>query len=294
MRILVTGASGQVGRALLLTLPHHDLIAANRSLIDLSQPDACHVVLGRLKPEIVINAAAYTAVDQAESQSDVATLVNAEAPAAMARWAAEHGVPFVHFSTDYVFDGQGSVPRREIDSPAQLSVYGWTKLRGEKAVQAAGGKHLIVRTSWVFSAIGKNFMRTIASLALDRKELRVVADQIGAPTSAALIADCLNKMLANGLENFDQCCAKSRGLVNLAAAGETSWHGFACAIVDGLRKREIDLAVETIVPISTKEYQTPARRPLNSRLDLTRLRGFFSIYPDNWRTRLETELDLLA
>lgn len=294
MRVLVTGVSGQVGRALLSTLRHHDPIAAGRSVIDLSQPDTCHLVLDRLNPEIIVNAAAYTAVDQAESQSDLATLVNVAAPTAIARWAADHGVPFIHFSTDYVFDGQGSAPWRETDRPAPLSVYGWTKLRGEKSVQAAGGKHLIVRTSWVFSAAGKNFMRTIARLATDRKELRVVADQIGAPTSAAIIAECLSKMFAKGLESFNQCCAESRGLVNLAAAGETSWYGFACAIVDGLRKREIDLAVETITPISTAEYPTPARRPLNSRLDLTRLRDVFGIDPDNWQAGLESELDLLA
>jgi dTDP-4-dehydrorhamnose reductase len=294
MRVLITGVSGQVGKALLSTLRHHDLIAADRSVLDLSQPDNIRGVLDGLEPEIIVNAAAYTAVDHAECQSELATLANVVAPGAMARWSAKRGVPFVHFSTDYVFDGRGHAPWREDDDPAPLSVYGWTKLRGERAVQGAGGRFLLVRTSWVYSAIGKNFMRTIARLAKDRKELRIVADQIGAPTSAALIAECLNKMLGERLENFETRREQSSGLINLAAAGEASWHEFACAIVDGLRKREIDLAVETVNPISTDEYPTPARRPLNSRLELARLRHVFGIYPDNWRMGIERELDLLA
>jgi len=294
MRILVTGVSGQVGAALVTRLPNEDVIAASRSLIDLAQPDNIAAVLEQRNPAIIINAAAYTAVDRAETERELARVVNSVAPSVIAQWASANAVPLIHFSTDYVFDGRSQTPWREDDARRPLSVYGCTKLDGEDAVRAAGGTSLIVRTSWVYAATGKNFLRTIARLAREREQLRIVADQIGAPTSAAVTADCVQKMLSGGVESFHDRCALSDGIVHLTASGETNWHGFACAIVDGLRKRGVNLTVDEVVPIKTEDYPTPAKRPLNSRLDLTRLREVFKITPTHWLDALEPELDILA
>jgi dTDP-4-dehydrorhamnose reductase len=293
-RILITGVSGQVGGALVSRFQSQDVVAADRSVIDLAQPDAIAPVLDRLNPAIIVNPAAYTAVDQAERQQELAALINAAAPGAIARWAAGRDVPLIHFSTDYVFDGSGVAPWREDDATNPLSVYGQTKLAGERAVRDAGGSFLILRTSWVYAATGKNFLRTIARLAREREELRIVSDQIGAPTPAALIADSLKIMLEGDLAIFRNRCAQSNGIVHLAASGETSWHGFACAIVEGLRKRGVKLVAEKITPIKTEDYPTPATRPRNSRLDLTRLSQVFGIAAAHWRDALDRELDALA
>src|SRR3974390_2317468 len=206
MRILVTGVSGQVGAALVARFDREDVISANRSLIDLAQPNNIAAVLQQLHPAIVVNAAAYTAVDQAETEREPARVVNSVAPGVIARWASAKGVPLIHFSTDYVFDGHGQVPWGEDDATGPLSVYGRIKLDGEDAVRAAQGPFLIVRTSWVYAATGKNFLRTIARLAREREQLRIVADQIGAPTSAALIADCVQKMPNGDAESFRGPC----------------------------------------------------------------------------------------
>ena len=294
MRILVTGVSGQVGTALIARLHNEDVIAASRSVIDLAQPNTIGAVLEQFSPAIVINAAAYTAVDQAEAEQELASVVNSVAPGMIARWTSAKGVPLIHFSTDYVFDGHGQTCWREDDATGPLSVYGRTKLDGEHAIRAAGGTFLIVRTSWVYAATGKNFLRTIARLAREREQLRIVTDQIGAPTSAALIAECMQKMLHGNLESFHDHCVQSNGIIHLTASGETSWHGFACTIVEGLRKRDVNLAVDRIIPIKTEDYPTPAKRPLNSRLDLTRLREVFKIAPAHWLDALEPELDVFA
>ena len=193
-----------------------------------------------------------------------------------------------------MFDGSGDRAWREDDVPQPLSAYGASKLAGENEVRAADGPSLIVRTSWVYAAAGKNFLRTIVRLARERTELRIVADQVGAPTSAALIAGAIARMLSGGIERLEERCARSGGLVHLAAAGETSWHGFACAIVEGLKARGIKLSVEQVVPISTDQYPTKARRPHNSRLDLTRLRSVFDVTPPSWQDALAAELDRLA
>jgi dTDP-4-dehydrorhamnose reductase len=203
-------------------------------------------------------------------------------------------VPLIHFSTDYVFSGSGERPWREDDEPAPLSTYGATKLAGDNEIRAAGGCSLILRTSWVYAARGRNFLRTIARLAKERKELRIVADQIGAPTTAALLADTVTAIVSDGLESLRRRCAQAQGLVHITASGETSWHGFACAIVEGLRARGVALAVEQIVPIRTEEYPTPAKRPHNSRLDLTRLHQVFGLTPPTWQAALAAELDQLA
>jgi dTDP-4-dehydrorhamnose reductase len=298
MRILVTGASGQVGRALVARLSRLPggaaIIAADRAMLDFSQPQAIAATLGRLAPGLIINAAAHTAVDRAEEEAALALRVNAEAPGAIARWAASRAVPLIHFSTDYVFEGAGETPWREDDPARPLSAYGASKLAGEQAIRAAGGAFLIVRTPWVYAAHGANFLRTIVRLARERTELRIVADQIGAPTSAALIADAVAEILAAGTDNLRRRFAEAGGLVHLAASGETSWHGFAGAIVAGLEERGVKLAVERVTPIGSDEYPAPALRPRNSRLDLTRLKKVVGITPPAWQSALAPELDETA
>lgn len=294
MRILITGVSGQVGGALPRHFSGHEVIAADRAALDLAKPERIGESLDRLAPELIINPAAYTAVDKAEDEFELAHTVNATAPGVLAQWAARGNIPLVHFSTDYVFDGGGTGLWREADKTNPLSVYGQSKLAGENAIRAAGGTYLILRTSWVYAASGANFLRAIARRAVEHKELRVVADQIGAPTSADLIATAVSAMLATGMATFRDRCARADGVVHLAAAGETSWHGFAAAIVDGLKARGVKLAVDHIHAIRSEEYPTRATRPRNSRLDLSRLRDIFGTTPPSWRDALGPELDLLA
>jgi dTDP-4-dehydrorhamnose reductase len=295
MRILVTGVSGQVGGALVPRLkPFGTVIPHDEFSIDFTRLEAIPATLDRDAPDLIINPAAYTAVDKAEDEPGLAMRINAEAPGVIARWAAEHAVPLIHFSTDYVYDGGGERPWTEDDEPHPLGVYGQTKLTGEQAVRAAGGSFLIFRTCWVYAAQGKNFMRTIARLALERKELRVVGDQIGAPTSAALIAEGVVKIVSGGLDRLRERAAIAKGVVHICGSGETSWYGFTCAIVDGLKQRGVRLATEKVIPISTEEYPTRATRPLNSRLDLGRLQTVFGVTPPRWEMALSPELDGLA
>jgi dTDP-4-dehydrorhamnose reductase len=294
MRVLLTGVTGQVGNALRASLHEFgQVIAVGREQLDLAQPQMITDALTRHRPDLIINPAAYTAVDLAEDERDLSFRVNADAPAAMAAWASQHDVPFIHFSTDYVFDGSGEVPWRESDQPAPLSVYGASKLAGEKAVINSGARHLIIRTSWVYAARGKNFFRTIAKLARERSELKIVVDQIGAPTSARIIAEGVAKILRGELGEraiFD----RRRGLLHLSASGETSWHEFASAIVNGLRRRGSRIAAERIIPIATEDFPTKAQRPKNSRLDHLRLNNEFGIVMPAWRDALVQELDELA
>jgi dTDP-4-dehydrorhamnose reductase len=295
MRILVTGATGQIGGALVRSLaPAGSIVATSRDKLDLAKPDRIASSLDRIAPDLIVNPAAYTAVDRAEEEREIAFRINAEAPAVISRWAAARGVPLIHFSTDYVFDGSGSRPWREDDPANPLSVYGASKHAGDEAVRAAGGPHLIVRTSWIYAASGTNFLRTIIRLAKDRRELRIVADQIGAPTSAALIADVIAGIIGAGGTRLARRFAASDGMVNLAASGETSWYGFAVAIVDGLKARGVALAVENIVPIATNDYPTKAARPANSRFDLMRLSRVFRIGTPTWQHGLAAELDQLV
>jgi dTDP-4-dehydrorhamnose reductase len=295
MRILVTGVTGQVGKALTTTLGRlGDVIPADRSVLNLAEPVTLSEALDRLAPDLIVNPAAYTAVDRAEDEQELAFAVNGEAPGVMARMASRKQVPLVHFSTDYVFDGDGETPWREDGPTAPLSVYGASKLAGEEAIRAAGGPHLIVRTSWVYAAQGANFLRTMARLARERTELRVVADQVGAPTPASVIAGAVTRLLDADLGSLPQRFSRAEGIVNIAASGETSWYGFARRIVDGLRARGLSLAVQSIVPLRSEEYPTKAQRPPNSRLDLTRLRDVFGISTPRWDEALETELDQLV
>jgi dTDP-4-dehydrorhamnose reductase len=293
MRILLTGVSGQVGRALQEPLAEFGtVIAADRGLMDLSRPSTLSRLLDSIEPDLIVNPAAYTAVDLAEDETALAFRVNAEAPAVLAAWAAPRRVPLLHLSTDYVFDGSGDRPWREDDATGPLSVYGASKLAGEQGIAAAGGPHLILRTSWVYDATGKNFLRTIARLAAEREELRIVADQVGAPTSASGIADAVVAILREELPDAAPFSRRG-GLLHLAMSGHTSWHGFASAIVEGLRRRGGPVKTTHVVPIASGEFPTRATRPSNSRLDLGRLRDVFGVVTPRWEAALERELDRL-
>ncbi len=295
MRVLVTGVTGQVGGALLDAFGDTmTVIPAPRGALDLARTDAIAPVLDQIAPDLIINPAAYTAVDRAEDERDLAYRINGDAPGHIARWAAGRGVPLIHLSTDYVYDGSGDRPWREDDVTNPLSGYGASKLAGEDAVRAARGSHLIVRTSWVYAAKGTNFLRTIARLAAERPELRIVADQVGAPTSARVIADSIARIVMQHASELPKRFAAADGLVHLAAAGETSWHGFASALVDGLKARGAPLKTQSIIPIRTQDYPTKARRPANSRLDLTRLQRVFGVTTPQWQQALAAELDVLA
>jgi dTDP-4-dehydrorhamnose reductase len=295
MRVLLTGTAGQVGSALapllqawarVLTPPLEDF--------DLSRPTELPANLDRLMPDLIVNPAAYTAVDKAEDEPELAFRINSEAPAAISQWAARRHVPLVHFSTDYVFDGSGSEPRPEDSATGPLSVYGASKLAGDTAIAASGAPHLIVRTSWVYAATGANFLRTIARLARERKELRVVADQIGAPTSAKTIADVVANIIPRDRASMDAVFERRKGVVNVVCRGETSWHGFATAIVDGLKSRGLKLEAELISPIRSDEFPGKAKRPANSRLSLEHLSRDFGVITPTWQDALERELDIMA
>jgi dTDP-4-dehydrorhamnose reductase len=303
MRILLTGVNGQVGNALRAPLASlGTVLAVDRSALDLSCPDTIAGFLEVAKPDLIINPAAYTAVDQAEDEKELAYLVNSASPRAMALWANSRKVPLLHFSTDYVFDGSGERPWREDDPTNPLSVYGASKLAGEIAIRESGASHLIVRTSWVYASKGKNFLNTVIRLARERSELRIVADQVGAPTSAnALAAGVMALLSGQGGGPLKQAPHHGPfkynfhgGVVHMCASGETSWHGFACAIVEGLQGRGERLAVSHIAAIETKDFPTKAVRPGNSRLDMDRLESTTGLVMPDWRQGLDLELDQLA
>jgi len=295
MRILLTGSSGQVGGALLPRLgQHHTVIAPASVNFDLSKPDTLVAQLDAIRPDLIVNPAAYTAVDRAEDEPARAMLINGEAPGVLARWAAPRHVPMVHLSTDYVFDGHGNSAWREDDPTGPLSVYGRSKLAGERAVRDAGGAHLVVRTAWVYAATGSNFMRTMIRLAGERDTLRVVADQWGAPTSARTIATALADIIGQGETDLPAAFARAAGLVHLTNFGTTSWHGFAVAILQGLRSRGASLRATEVVPIAAADYPTKAKRPANSRLDLARLKVAYGLEPSTWESALSQELDAFA
>jgi len=281
-RFLVTGANGQLGFELQRALaPLGEVTACGRDACDLSNPDSIRAAVRAAKPNVIFSAGAYTAVDKAESEPDLASAVNATAPGILGEEASKLGALVIHYSTDYVFDGTKTSAYREEDATNPLGVYGKTKLAGEKALAASGSDHLIFRTSWVFGAHGKNFIKTILRLAASRDELRIVADQFGAPTGAALLADAsthiATRYLRDGRENFPF------GLYHLTAGGETSWHGFAQHIVAkaAAANTPLQAPIDRIFPITTPEYPTPAARPENSRLDTSKFRNTFGLHlPD--------------
>jgi dTDP-4-dehydrorhamnose reductase len=293
MRILLTGTAGQVGGALLplLLKGKHTVIAPEQEDFDLSKPELLASHLEAVKPDLIINPAAYTAVDKAEDETALAFVVNGEAPGELAMWAAARSVPMIHFSTDFVFDGSVNRSWREEDPTGPLSVYGRSKLAGEEAVRGAGGPHLIIRTAWVYGARGANFMRTMIRLARERDTLRVVADQHGTPTSTATIATSLVQILEQGAKDLPASFARADGLVHLTNSGSTNWHGFAVAIVDGLKSRGVPLKAGEVTPITTAEFPSKAKRPANSHLDLTRLKQVYGVIPSPWESSLAAELD---
>jgi dTDP-4-dehydrorhamnose reductase len=273
MTLLVFGKTGQVATELARRAP--EALYLGRDEADLSDPEACAALIAAQQPEGVINAAAYTAVDRAEAEEALATVINADAPGAMARACADLGIPFVHISTDYVFDGSGAAPWRPDDAAAPLGAYGRSKLAGEEAVRGAGGAHVILRTSWVFSAHGANFVKTMLRLGRERDVLRVVADQVGGPTPAADIAATSLQVLDLLRKNREKT-----GTYHYAGSPDTSWAGFAGAIFESAG---LDVAIEEI---ATSDYPTPAPRPLNSRLDCAGLETVFGISRPDWRAGL--------
>ena len=297
MKALLLGANGQVGQELLRALaPLGQVVATTRSgvlpngkaceVADFNQPDSLAVLLQRIRPDVVVNAAAYTAVDRAEEDQEAAWRANADSPGVLARWCAQEKVPLVHYSTDYVFDGQGQRPYREDDATAPLGVYGASKLAGEEAIRAAGGRHLIFRTAWVYASHGQNFLRTMLRVGAEREEMKVVADQIGTPTPAALIADVTAQAI--------QHPAELSGTWHLTANGETSWHGFAAAIFAGAQARGLIARAPKVLPITTAEYPTKAKRPAYSRLDTGRLQADLGIVLPDWQEGLARVMDELA
>jgi dTDP-4-dehydrorhamnose reductase len=293
MKILLLGKNGQVGWELQRALaPLGDLVACDFDSdpplkADFSQPDTLPALVRSVRPDVIVNAAAHTAVDRAESEPDLARAINADAPAVLAREAAASGALLVHYSTDYVFDGSGSAPRDETAATGPLSVYGRTKLAAEQAIAASGCRHLILRTSWVFAARGGNFARTMLRLAAERDELKVIDDQVGAPTGAELLAD----VTAHGIRAVRADPALS-GLYHCAAGGETSWHGYAQFVIEWARAhgQAIRVAPDGVRAIPTADYPTPAARPLNSRLATLRLQQAFGLTLPPWQAGVERML----
>ena len=284
MKIVLLGGRGQVGWELQRSLSVlGELIVPDRHSVvcgDLARPQALAESLRALAPDVIVNAAAHTAVDQAECEAALSHTLNAAAPAALAQMAAQTGAWLVHYSTDYVFDGSGSLPWHEGDAPGPLSVYGQTKLEGEQAILASGCKHLVFRTSWVYAARGGNFVRTMLRLAQERERLTVIDDQHGAPTGADLIADVTAHALRAA---FAQPALA--GLYHLVASGETSWHGYASYVIGRARQQRPDLSwkVGEIAPVPTSAFATPARRPLNSRLETRKLQQAFGLRLPPWQ-----------
>jgi len=297
LRILLLGANGQVGTELRRSLvPLGELAVATRDgrladgatceVADFDDPDGLARLVTKVAPDVVVNAAAHTAVDRAESEPDAAFRANAHAPAAIAGACVARDALLVHYSTDYVFDGSASRPYREDDPTSPLGVYGASKLAGENAIVESGVRHMIFRTAWVYAAHGRNFLLTMLRLAGERDELRVVADQVGSPTSAAHIADSTAAILGQG--------PRRSGLWHLTCEGRTNWHGFAEAIMAGAVERGLLRRAPRVVPIATSDYPTPAARPAFSVLDNARLQRDFGTTPPSWQDGLCRVLDRLA
>ncbi|CAH0648848.1 dTDP-4-dehydrorhamnose reductase [Pseudomonas juntendi] len=289
MKILLLGKNGQVGWELQRALSVlGEVVALDRHLAatpygelkgDLSDLESLRTAIRAVSPQAIVNAAAYTAVDKAESERDTAHLVNSLASQVMAEEAKRLDAWLVHYSTDYVFDGTGTTPWKETDSVAPVNFYGATKLEGEQLIQASGCKHLIFRTSWVYAARGNNFAKTMLRLAKERTALNVIADQVGVPTGADLLADVAVAALQQAWHK-----AELSGIYHLVPAGETTWHAYASYVIDFARSHGEVLAVEAVNPIATTEYPTPASRPLNSRLDTAKLRNSFTLHLPDWQS----------
>ncbi|MEH2139788.1 dTDP-4-dehydrorhamnose reductase [Nostoc sp.] len=283
--ILLIGSNGQVGKELQKILPSYgNLISVERPTVDLAQPDTLRNVIRAKQPQIIINAAAYTAVDKAESEPEVASAINAIAPLIIAQESQKLGAFLIHISTDYVFDGNGYRPYQETDATNPLSVYGKTKLAGEEAIREAYAHHLILRTAWVYGTFGKsNFVKTMLRLGAERQEVRVVADQIGSPTWAQDIAAVIAQTTL-------QLAPEISGTYHYTNSGVASWYDFAVAIFEEAQQLGFPLKLERIVPITTAEYPTPARRPAYSVLACGKIAAILGTYPPHWRQRLRQML----
>jgi dTDP-4-dehydrorhamnose reductase len=294
MRVLVTGRSGQVGTELARELHGFaEVVAHGRSTLDLANPDQVVARVREARPDAIVNAAAYTAVDQAEGDEENARRVNALGPGVLAEEAKRAGAVLIHFSTDYVFDGSKQGPYVEADATNPLGAYGRTKLEGERAIAAAGCDHAILRTSWVYGPHGKNFMLTMLRLAATRDELRVVDDQHGAPTSSRQLSRLTRELLQRAGPAL-RSLRDNTGVYHATAAGETTWRRFAEAIFDGAAARQgTAFRRPRVVPITTAEYPTPARRPANSVLSNAKLEAAFGVRPGSWREGLEEALSAL-
>jgi dTDP-4-dehydrorhamnose reductase len=301
IRVLVTGSRGQVGVEMQRELAGRaEVFAHDVDTLDITDPDSIAAHVARARPDVIVNCAAYTAVDRAETDVNVARAVNGLAPGLLAQAARKCGALMVHFSTDYVFDGAKGAPYVESDATNPLSVYGATKLEGEQAVAAAGCPHVTLRTSWVFGPHGQNFLFTMMRLGRSRPELRIVDDQHGAPTSSRALARLVREILDRGGDageltraQVDQV-GQASGLYHATATGSTTWFGFAQAIFDELaRQRRLDFAAPRVLPIPSSEYPTPARRPVNSVLSSERLRNALGVGIADWRQGLEEVVSAL-
>jgi dTDP-4-dehydrorhamnose reductase len=285
--VLVTGAEGQVGWEVRRTFaPLGRVVAVDRAEVDFADVESVRALVRAHRPAVIVNAAAYTAVDRAESERDLAFAINATAPRALAEEAARQGAVIVHFSTDYVFDGTKDTPYVEDDEPSPLNVYGESKLAGDRAVMSSGAAHLVFRTSWVYAARGHNFLRTMLALAHERDTLRVVSDQIGAPTPARLLAETCAQIVGRHFAGGATSRAESPwGIYNVVTRGATSWHGFAERILE-LDPRRAAQRCREVVPIPTSDYSTPARRPARSVLDVGKLERTFGLRMPAWDEQL--------
>ena len=288
-RILLTGINGQVGNALLSTLTDYEVIGLSRNELDLTNTDAIRQAIREIKPDLIVNPAAYTAVDKAESESDMAHAINAIAPQVIAEEAAKLDSALIHFSTDYVYDGHKNTPYIETDAVNPQSVYGKSKLAGEEAVRAVGLPHLILRTSWVYGAYGHNFLKSIIRLSSEKEQLDIVADQHGTPTSSANIATALVALIK-------QWDGQESGVYHFTNTGSTTWYGFASEIVRQYAAMQMQpaLKVQPVNPITTADYLTPASRPENSCLDNDKLSRVFGIALPTWQEGLQSVMQDFA
>lgn len=286
LNFLLFGCNGQVGGELQKTLPSLGNVVAldvdsTEHCGDFTKPDAIAETIRSIRPDVIVNAAAYTAVDKAESEPELAFLVNAQTPGILAQEAEKLGAWLIHYSTDYVFDGSGGEAWKETDAPNPLNVYGASKLQGERNIAANCSKYIILRTSWVYAAKGGNFAKTMLRLAQERESLSVVDDQIGAPTGARLLARLTADVIPKAIQN-----PGLSGLYHAVAAGETSWYGYARFVIGGARQRGVAIKVrdENVRPVTSSQFPTPAKRPANSRLDTSKLEQAFGIKLPDWQT----------
>jgi dTDP-4-dehydrorhamnose reductase len=299
LKILLTGKNGQVGAELAVLLPSlGEVVSFDRRELDLSNPAQIRRAIREMRPTVIVNAAAYTAVDKAETDKEQARIINVDAPALMAEEAKRIGAVLVHYSTDYIFDGSRDLPYQETDRPNPINVYGQTKLAGEEAIRAVGPSHLIFRTAWVYGTRGRNFLLTILRLATEREELRIVRDQFGAPTWSHEIAKGTVRVLAQFSQHSEDAGSRLGGTYHMTAAGKTTWFEFAEAILEKSRRISQDvawfaaatagrpLAARRIIPIATEQYPTPARRPVYSVLSNARLRQAFGFELPDWKAQL--------